>query len=138
MFLKAQSHKHISTVGKVFATKNQLPQNAQVFFQPSEGESLIPEVIDGIFSIGDDDKEVFVLCIQPRKPVGEINNPFSCFPDFGTEFWLTKVGSIIQISVMQPLYHSQSHLWAKGIMVLKSVSLIHDCQFSSNLLNADR
>ena len=138
MFLKAQSHKHISTVGKVFATKNQLPQNAQVFFQPSEGESLIPEVIDGIFSIGDDDKEVFVLCIQPRKPVGGINNPFSCFPDFGTKFWLTELGSIIGIPAMQPLYHSQSHLWTKGIMILKPVSFIRDCQFSLNLLNADR
>lgn len=130
MFLNALSHKHISIAGRVFATKNQLPRNAEVFFQPSEGGSLIPGVIAAIFSIGDDGEDVFVLCIEPRKPVGGIDNPFSRFPDFGAEFWSTEVGSVIQISATQPLYHSQSCLWAEGIMILKPVSLICDCQIS--------
>ena len=137
-FLTAQSHKHISIAGRVFATKTQLSRNAEVFFQPNDGGNLIPGVIDGIFSIGDDGDDVFVLRIQPRKPVGGIDNPFSRFPDFGAEFWSTEFGSVIHIPATRPLYHSQSRLWAKGIMVLKSVSFIHNCQFWSNSLNADR
>jgi hypothetical protein len=123
-FLHAQSHKRISIAGRVFATTSQLPRNAEVFFQPSEGESLIPGVISGIFSIGDDGEEVFVLCIQPRKPVIGIGNPFSRFPDFGAEFWSTELGSAMYIPATQPLYYSQSRVWAKGIMVLKPVSFI--------------
>ena len=126
-FLTAQSHKHISIGGKVFATKRQLLRNAEVFFQHGEDGSLIPGVIDRIFSIGDDGEDVFVLCIQPRNPVGRIDNPFSRFPDFGAEFWSTELGSVMHIPATQPLYHSQSRLWAKGIMILKPVSLIHDC-----------
>lgn len=126
-FLFGQRHKHISIAGRVFATKSQLSRNAEVFFQPSEGGSLIPGVIDSIFSIDADGEDVFVLCIHPRKPVIRgINNPFSRFPDFGAEFWSTELGSAMYIPVTQPLYHSQSRLWAKGIMILKPVSLICD------------
>ena len=128
-FLNAESHKHISIAGRIFATKTQLAQNAKVFFQPSKGESLMPRVIDGIFSIGDNGEDVFVLCIQPRKPVERIDNLFSCFPDFGAKFWSTELNDVMHIPVMHLLYHSQGCLWAKGIMVLKPVSLICDCQF---------
>ena len=89
----------------------------------------MPGVIDSIFSIGDNGKDVFVLCIRPRKPVGRIDNPFSHFPDFGAEFWSTELNDVMHIPVTHLLYHSQGHLWAKGIMVLKPVSLICDCQF---------
>ena len=136
-FLIMQSHKYIFIGGRHFATKSQLLRNAEVFFQPSEDENLVPGVIGGIFSIGGDGKDVFVLCVQPRKPVGRIDNPFSRFPDFGAEFWSTELGSMVQIPATQPLYHSQSRLWAKGIMILKPVSLIHDYQFS-HLLNINR
>jgi hypothetical protein len=124
VFLNAQSHKHISIAGRMFATKRQLPRNAEVFFQPSEGGSLIPGLIDNIFSIEHDDDDVFILCIHPRKPVRRIDNPFSRFPDFGAEFWSAELGSLMYIPATQPSYHSQSHLWTKGIMVLKPVSLI--------------
>jgi hypothetical protein len=125
VFLNAQSHKHISIAGRIFATKRQLPRNAEVFFQSSEGGSPIPGVIDRIFSIHADSEDVFVLCIHPRKPLPKrVHNPFSRFPDFGAELWSTELGSVINIPATQPLYHSQSRLWAKGIMVLKPVS---DC-----------
>ena len=132
-----QSHKHISIGGRLFATKSQLLRNTEVFFQSSEDKSLIPEVIESIFSIGGNCKEVFVLCVQPRKPVERINNPFSHFPDFGTKFWSTESASIVHILATQPLYHSQICLCAKGIMILKLVSLIHDYQFG-HLLNTNR
>jgi len=135
--LIAQSHKHVSIGGRLFATKRQLLRNAEVFFQPSQDESLVPGVIEGIFSIGGDGEDVFILCVQPRKPVGKIDNLFSRFPDFGAKFWSTELGSIVHIPATQPLYHIQSRLWAKRIMVLKPVS-IPDCQFWSNLLNVDR
>jgi hypothetical protein len=138
-YLNGQSHKHISIAGRIFATKRQLPRNAKVFFQSSEGGRPIPGVIDSIFSIGADSEDVFVLCIHPRKPVlKEVHNPFSRFPDFGAELWSTELGSIMHIPATQPLYHSQSRLWAKGIMVLKPVSVIPDCRFWSNLLSVDR
>lgn len=121
-FFTAQSHKRISIGGRIFATRSQLPRNAEVFFQPGEDGRLIPGVINGIFSIGEDGEEVFVLSIQPRNPVGRIENPFSRFPDFGAEFWSTELGSAIQIPATQPLYHSQSRLWTKGVMILKPVS----------------
>jgi hypothetical protein len=94
-------------------------------------------LIESIFSIGGNDKEVFVLCVQPRKPVERIDNLFSHFLDFGAKFWSTELGSIVHIPATQPLYHSQSCLWVKGIMILKPVSLIHDYQFG-HLLNTNR
>jgi hypothetical protein len=109
VFLDAQSHKHISIAGRIFATKRQLPRNAKVFFQSSEGRSPIPGVIDSIFSIGADSEDVSVLslCIHPKKPIlKEVHNLFSRFPNFGAELWLTELGSIMHIPVMQPLYHS--------------------------------
>jgi hypothetical protein len=107
------------------------------FFQFSEDKSPVPGVIESIFSIGGDGKEVFVLCVQLRKPVERINNPFSHFLDFGAKFWSTELGSIVHIPATQPLYHSQSCLWVKEIMILKQVSLIHDYQFG-HLLNTNR
>jgi hypothetical protein len=130
-FLIAQSHNHISIGGRIFATNRQLLWNAEVFFRPSEDESLVPGVIYSIFSIGGDGEDVFILCVRLRKPIGTIDNPFSRFPDFGAEFWSTELGSTVHIPATQPLYHSQSRLWAEGIMILKPVSLIHDYQFRS-------
>jgi hypothetical protein len=138
-FLVAQSHKRISIGGRLFATQNQLLRNAEVFFRPSEDEIFIPGVIDAIFSIGDDGEDVFILCVLPRKPVERIDNPFSRFPDFGAEFWSTELGSVVHIPATQPLYHSQNRLWAKGIMVLKPVSLIHFMTINfAHSLNANR
>jgi hypothetical protein len=128
IFFNAQSHKHVSIAGRIFATERQLPRNAEVFFQPSKGGNLIPGVIDGIFSMGADGEDAFILCIYPRKPV-LTENPFSRFPDFGAEFWSTELDTIMHIPATQPLYHSQSRLWAKGIMILKPVSLIRDYRF---------
>jgi hypothetical protein len=54
--------------GKLFETKNQSCCNAEIFFKPLNCEILLFRVITGIVSIEDNNQEVFVLSIQPRKP----------------------------------------------------------------------
>ena len=102
-FRSAQKHERVNIGGRLFTTKNQSRQNAEVFFKPLDREDLLPGVIAGIASIEDGNQEIFVLSIQPRKPAPPCTaNPFAHYPDFGAQLWSTEFeDEIMSIPAMQ-------------------------------------
>lgn len=136
-FRSAQKHERVTIGGRLFATKNRFRRNAEVFFKPLDCEDLLPGVIAGITSIEDGDQEVFVLSIQPRKPAPAcIENPFARYPDFGAQLWSTEFDEeIVCIPATQPICHSESRMWVKGVVVLKAITSVglQTCQFSRDL-----
>jgi hypothetical protein len=132
-----QKHERLTIGGKLFATKNRSRRNAEVFFKPLDCEDLLPGVIAGITSIEDGDQEVFVLSIQPRKPAPAcIKNPFARYPDFGAQLWSTEFEEeIMCIPATQPICHSESRMWVKGVVVLKAITSVglQTCQFARDL-----
>ena len=136
-FRSAHKHERVTIGGRLFATKNRFRCNAEVFFQPPDCEELHPGVIAGITSIENGDQEVFVLSIQPRKPAPAcIINPFARYPDFGAQLWSTEFeDEIVCIPATQPICHSESRTWVKGVVVLKAITLVglQTCQFSRDL-----
>jgi len=126
VFRTAQKHERVAIGGRLFATKDRSRSNAEIFFKPLDCEDLLPGVIAGIFSIEDGDEEVFVLNIQPRKPApASIINPFARYPDFGAQLWSTEFeDDIMYIPATQPICHSESRTWVKGVVVLKAVTSV--------------
>ena len=125
-FRSAQLHKRVTIGGRLFATENRSPRNAEVFFKPLDCEDLVPGVITGITSIEDGDQEIFVLSIYPRKPAPACTkNPFARYPDFGAQLWSTEFEKeIITIPATQPICHSESRMWDTGIVVLKAITSV--------------
>ena len=125
-FRYAQKHERVTIGGRLFATKNRSPRNAEVFFRPLGCEDLLPGVIAGIFSIEDGDQEIFVLSIQLRKPAPECTvNPFARYPDFGAQLWSTEFEvDCMGIPATQTIFHSESCAWATGVVVLKAITSV--------------
>ena len=125
-FRSAQLHKRVTIGGRLFATENRSPRNAEVFFKPLDCEDLVPGVITGITSIEDGDQEIFVLSIYPRKPAPACTkNPFARYPDFGAQLWSTEFEKeIITIPATQPICRSESRMWDTGIVVLKAITSV--------------
>jgi hypothetical protein len=136
-FRFAQKHERVTIGGRLYATKNRFRRNAEVFFKPLDCEDLLPGVITGINSIEDGDQEIFVLSIQPRKPAPAcIINPFARYPDFGAQLWSTEFeDEVMHIPATQPIYHSESRSWVRGVVVLKAITSVglQTCQFSRDL-----
>ena len=126
-FRSAQKHQRVAIGGRLFETKNRSRRNAEVLFKPLDCEDLLPGVIAGIVSIEDDDEEIFVLTIQPRKPAPtSVVNPFARYPDFGAQLWSTEFEEeIVCIPATQPICHSESRAWVTpGVVVLKAISSV--------------
>ena len=136
-FRSAQKHERMTIGGRLFATKNRFRRNAEVFFKPLDSEDLLPGVIAGITSIEGGDQEIFVLSIQPRKPApAGIINPFARYPDFGAQLWSTEFEEeIICIPATQPICHSESRTWVRGVVVLKAITSVglQTCEFYRDL-----
>jgi hypothetical protein len=137
-FRSAKKHQQVAIGGKIFETKNRSRCNAEVFFKPLDCEELLPGVIAGIVSIENDNEEVFILTIQPRKPAPAcVVNPFARYPDFGAQLWSTDFEEdIVCIPATQPICHSESRTWVKGIVVLKAISSVslQTCLFFKSYL----
>jgi hypothetical protein len=132
-FRSAKLHKRLTMGGRLFATVNRSPRNAEVFFKPLDSEDLVPGVITGIASIEDGDQEIFVLSIYPRKPAPACTiNPFARYPDFGAQLWSTEFEKeFMTIPATQPICHSESRTWDTGVVVLKAITSVglQTCQF---------
>lgn len=121
-------HKRVIIGGRTFASHTQAVRDTEFFFKPLNGEQLVPGVITGITSLSDDGAEVFVLSILCRKraPSGT-PNPFLRYPDFGAELWSAELEkTMVRIPTTQPIYHSQSRLWAQDVVVTKPITPVSE------------
>lgn len=103
------------------------------FFKPENTELVVPGRIQDIFAIeiecdGATHKELFCAIKQHQgQPL-----PIPCdmtmspiFRDFGVYLWCTDLSEHLDVILFdQTLYHSISHPWSNGLIVLKPMNRV--------------
>jgi hypothetical protein len=110
--------------GVHFTTRRKHKRDSAVFFRSLIDQSLIPGHIEFIRT-STQGQDWLVLRKLKSLPQRRQDDPFWDYPEFGAELRPTETSDELEVvPISQPIYHSISQPWAKGVIVVKCLNRV--------------
>jgi len=103
-----------------------------IFFQPTDGDPLVPGIIREIFSSPQVNKDGIktqgvLLSVQRFKPVVDtenVHNPFKRFPNFGAGLWHDTTTDVKIVKPSQKICHAIWRKWDEDFLVMRPLNRV--------------